>query len=171
MGIHDRDYMRSDSKNRSGFLVVLLCRIAVGLLGIFLLAFCLRMPSRIYIKLPLIVGLVFFLRYLWNNLVISEAPRSLAAAGKAAEKRGNYPQAAKNYEKALKQMPSDLSLKVRLLAAYHASTREASARSLIASMSGRVFPIELVEELERLVSSYQKVTFVPTGSGFKMQLD
>ena len=171
MGIHDRDYMRSDSQNRSGFLVVLLCRIAVGLLGIFLLAFCLRMPARIYIKLPLIVGLVFFLRYLWNNLVTSEAPRFLAAAGKAAEKRGNYQQAVKNYEKALKQMPSDLALKVRLLAAYHASKREASARSLIASLSGRVFPIELVEELERLVSSYQKVTFVPTGSGFKMQLD
>jgi hypothetical protein len=45
------------------------------------------------------------------------------------------------------------------------------ARSLIASLSGRVISSEFIEELERLVSSYQKVAFVPSGSGFKMALD
>ncbi|MDA7666053.1 tetratricopeptide repeat protein [bacterium] len=170
MGIHDRDCIRRDSAAPSD-LLILLCRIGLVLFGIFVLAFCLRMPAQIYIKLPLVVGLVIFLKYLWDHLVVTKAPRSFSAAGKAAEKRGNYSQAAKHYEMALKQMPSDLSLKVRLLAAYHASKREASARSLIASLSGRVISGEFVEELERLVSSSQKVAFVPSESGFKMALD
>ncbi len=69
-----------------------------------------------------------------------------------------------------RNIPVDSVIK-RNLAAYHAGKREASARSLIASLSGRVVSGEFVEELERLVSSYQKVAFVPSGSGFKMALD
>lgn len=176
MGIYDRDYMRDDSASRSGRgeqagspVGAKAARVFVVLFAIGLSVLALRMPIPIYLKVPLLVGVGFLIRYLWTLARKVEGYHFLKQ-GVIAERRGDYAGAVPCYERATRCRAGDMYAQLRLLSAYHGAGCFSKARALIESLDGAAFEGRHVEEMEHLVVKYQPVCFAEVGALFQMTL-
>ncbi len=170
MGIYERDYMREAPSPQGGRQAgPVVARIAVILFSAVLVVACFRMPLPLYVKLPVLIGLGFGIRYLWS------VPRSMEGTsylrkGALAERARDHARAAYFYELALRRLPGDSTVLLRLLSAYHFSDRVHKARELIRKIDGKVFRERELEELEFLLSKYGSVSLERAGSGSRVRL-
>ena len=170
MGLRDRKYMHeqpSDEEGRS--MGHYLLRLVTVFLGLYLVFFAVRSPVPILFKIPLLVGLGFFLRYLWR-LPLRMTRDSFLEQGQEAERQQNFMKAAYHYERALEVDRDNLTTAIRLLAAYEASDQVKKSCRLIGALEGRIIPERQVEEFEHLVSRYQMVTLEKTDAGCRVRL-
>ena len=176
MGIYDRDYMRDDVAPRSGRggragrpVGAVVARVCVVLLAIGLSVLALRVPIPIYLKIPVLVGVGFLIRYLWTLAREFEGHHFLKQ-GVIAERRGDYPGAVSHYERSLECRCGDSYVTQRLLSVYHAAGHVNKAAKLIETLDGTVVQERHVEELEHLVIKYRPVIFERVTSGFRVIL-
>ena len=169
MGIRDRKYMGETPSEPDGSVGSFVARLLTVLFAAYLVIFSLRFPLHPFLKLPMLVGLFFFIRYLWRLPQRLER-NSFHEQGLAAEKNQHFIKAAYNYERAVALDPTDGPTIVRLLSTFEASGQIIKAKELIATLDGIIIPERHVEEFEHLVADYQLVTLEKARSGSRVRL-